>query len=190
MNNSTNPVIPAARAILGASEIAVIDGDIILSLEGGDACYIGRIEGREVIHATVLGKEPPKEWKSALEASLIHHAIENLCLRELHELWAFCQGYILIYPNGEISHLESGLSLRDSSCISSIRCPGPGQIDRTDYAEGWAVLNDDRTYTRLSDGVILSEEEMMEEAIRDGDWSGFYEDITDWIIEAAESFVR
>ena len=50
MNNSTNPVIPAARAILGASEIAVIDGDIILSLEGGDACYIGRIEGLSLIH--------------------------------------------------------------------------------------------------------------------------------------------
>ncbi|MBK8755506.1 MAG: hypothetical protein IPL99_29490 [Candidatus Competibacteraceae bacterium] len=43
-------------------------------------------------------------------------------------------------------------------------------------------MNDDRTYTRLSDGVILSEEEMMEEAIRDGDWSDLYEDITDWIM--------
>ncbi|MBK8535202.1 MAG: hypothetical protein IPL59_08715 [Candidatus Competibacteraceae bacterium] len=103
---------------------------------------------------------------------------------------AFCQGYILIYPERRNLYLESGLSFRDSSRISSIRCPGPGQIDRTDYAEGWAVLNDDRTYPRLSMASSSSEEEMMEEAIRDGDWSGFYEDITDWIIEAAESFVR
>ena len=191
MNNSTNPIIIAASAELGASEIAVIDGDIILSMIGGGACAVGRIEGREVIHAQVNGREPDHEWKTAVEAALAPHALENTRWHEFHELYALGEhGYILLFADGSLCHISSGTSFRGFTHIAAVRCPGPGQIDRTYYAEGWTSLNEDRTYTVKEDGRIITEEDMIKEAIRDGDWDSFYDFIREEFTESAASFIR
>ena len=66
--------------------------------------------------------------------------------------------------------------------VGSLPCWG-GNLDSSDYAEGWATKNIDGTYTVDETGEIVPEDEMVSKCIEEGDWQEEYDSWTEELVE-------
>ncbi len=86
---------------------------------------------------------------------------------------------VLVFTDGSYEVMDSGQHYRDEDAagvLGSLDVWGLGEIDRTDYFEGWVQKQEDGRYVESDTGRVLTEEEALEEAVEDGDWGDEVED--------------
>lgn len=87
---------------------------------------------------------------------------------------------IYIFKDGTIENLGNSYLQNEDDVLAIMRTWGRGNMDTTSYSDDWTDYNkDDDTYT-TDDGRVLSEDEMIEECIEEGDWT---EQIELWLEE-------
>jgi len=97
---------------------------------------------------------------------------------ELHVLCA-TEPYgtkIYIRSDGSFFTLGPGSRPHYDAYILEMTASGPGNVDRSEYAEGWSISTPDG-WEVIETGEILSDVEMITRAIRDGDptyWEKIY----------------
>lgn len=111
----------------------------------------------------------------------IEEVLRDLDWTEVHKMRVF-SGYgdsVVIYTDATFSMQDSSTYYRDpdaSGVLGYLSCWGRGNIDRTAYYEGWRTPNEHGEYTILPEYAdltgrpVLTFEEMIEEAIEEGDW--------------------
>ena len=97
---------------------------------------------------------------------------------------------IYIFSDGSIENLGNSYLKENDKVVAVLRTWGRGNMDTTPYAANWTTENEDGTYT-TEDGRELTEDEMIDECIEDGDWTEqiemWVEEITSQIEDAEKS---
>ncbi len=110
----------------------------------------------------------------------IEEMLRDLDWTEVHRLRVFSDygSKVVIHADGDFSVLGSSTYYRDpeeAGVIAYLPCWGTGNIDRTDYFEGFVERFEEETsgrimYRDIHDGRVLAHDEALAEAIRDGEW--------------------
>lgn len=123
---------------------------------------------------------------SEMTIEQIEVILEGMNWTEIHKARVFSDygDKVVLYTDGEFSIQNQSTYYRnpdEAGVISYLNCWGQGNVDRTDYFEGWIERNEDGEYIETETGRILTEDEAFTEAIDEGDWD-YYEEI-DAVIE-------
>lgn len=128
------------------------------------------------------------ESKRASEMTIeeIEEVLEGMNWTEIHKARVFSDygASVVLYTDGEFTVQDQGTYYRDpeaAGVIGYLPCWGQGNVDRTDYFEGWVVRNEDEevygdyvtldvTGTGHDAGRVMTEDEAFTEAIEEGDW--------------------
>ncbi len=122
-----------------------------------------------------------------MEMEQIESILEGMNWTEIHKARVFSDygASIVLYTDGEFSVQDQGTYYPDpeaAGVISYLSCWGQGNIDRTDYFEGFAEKDEVTGMYDISgdhpgaDPWLVEEEEALRIAIEQGDWD-YREDI-------------
>lgn len=147
-------------------------------------------ETRETVRVSTLSKDKVEEIVRGMDWTAIHQA----------RVFEDFGDRVVLYTDGDFSVMGRSTYYRDSDAvgvIGSLQCWGQGNIDKTDYFEGWVEKAEDServryeedddtyrlkatgeevardAYVESATGRVLTEDEALAEAIRDGDWEGY-----------------
>jgi hypothetical protein len=139
------------------------------------------------------------ETKRASEMTMeqIEEVLREMDWTEIHKARVFSDygDDVVLYTDGTFSAQGSSTYYRDpdaAGVISYLKCWGQGNVDRTDYFDGWLAPNEDEnvygdyvtldvTGTGYDAGRVLTEDEAFTEAIEEGDWD--YEEEIEAVLE-------
>ena len=160
----------------------------------------------ERVTVSTLSRDQVEEIVRGMDWTAIHQArvFENFGDR------------VVLYTDGDFWVMVQSTHYRDNDAagvVGSLPCWGQGNIDKTDYFEGWVEKAEDLEHVRYEEdddtyrmkatgeevapgayverhtGRVLTEDEALAEAIRDGDWEGYEYQIEE-VMRGYDEYVR
>lgn len=100
-------------------------------------------------------------------------------MKQLHREYCIAphNTQLCVWESGKITRMSQAMDFdgEPKGLIFIMNAQGLGNIDCTEYSDGWAVLQENGEYFSAIDDEFLTTKEMVLRAIDEGEWSELYE---------------